>query len=91
MPELPRELNGHNLMWFVQQLGIEEDLTSLQKHLLKRLKETIVWRGRYPVPNKHTEMMTKFMTYTGDLATVEELVAKFKKPIRLSLPRNQRL
>lgn len=78
-PKLPKELNGHNLMWFVQKLGIEEDLSSLQKNLLKRLKETIIWRGRYPVPTKHTEMMTKFMTHTGDLATVEGLVAKLKK------------
>ena len=90
-PELPKALIGHDLMWLVQQLGLEEDLTSLQINLLKRLKETIVWRGRYPVPTKHTEMITKFRKSTNDLATVEGLVAKFKKPIRLTPPRNQKV
>jgi hypothetical protein len=43
-PELPKKLIGHDLVWLVQQLGLEEDLTSLQINLLKRLKETVVWR-----------------------------------------------
>lgn len=42
-------------MWFAQNLGLDKDLTSQQTDLLKRLEETIVWRGRYPVPKPHNK------------------------------------
>ena len=76
-PKLPKELAVHNLVWFAQKLTL--DLSSQQINVLERLEETIVWRGRYPVPIEHTKLITKFMTYTGDLATVAGLIAKLKK------------
>jgi hypothetical protein len=78
-PELAEQLKTHNVLSLAQKLQL--DLNPLEINLLKRLKETIVWRGRYPVPIEHTQITT-FMRYTNDLATVEGLVAKLKKPMR---------
>ena len=42
-------------MLLAQKLGL--DLTSREIDLLNRLKATVVWRGRYPVPKNHTQII----------------------------------
>ena len=53
--QLPEELDTHNLVLLAQKLGL--DLTSREIDLLNRLKATVVWRGRYPVPKNHTQII----------------------------------
>ena len=45
-PKLPKELNGHNLVWFAQELQLH--LNSLQTNLLERLEETIRLARKIP-------------------------------------------
>jgi hypothetical protein len=80
-PKLPKQLKTHDVLSLAEKLGL--DLNRLEINLLKRLTETIVWRGRYPIPIEHTQVK-KFVTYSGDLTTVEGLIGKFRKPMRRS-------
>jgi hypothetical protein len=74
--ELPGLLKKHDVLWLAKQLKL--DLNSLEVDLLKRLKEVIVWRGRYPVPTSHSEILP-FRSGTNDLTLAKGLVAKFRR------------
>jgi hypothetical protein len=45
--------HGHDLSWLVKQAGIE--LNEPEKILVQRLKQIVVWAGRYPTPMKPEE------------------------------------
>jgi hypothetical protein len=42
--------HGHDLPWLVRQAGIE--LNEPEDLLVQRLKQIVVWAGRYPTPMK---------------------------------------
>jgi hypothetical protein len=45
--------HGHDLPWLVKQAGIE--LNETEEILVQRLKQIVVWAGRYPTPIKPQE------------------------------------
>jgi hypothetical protein len=75
-PELPKLLKTHDVFSLAEGLSLH--LNSLEADLLKRLKEIIVWRGRYPVPTTYTDIRP-FQMGTNDLRIAKGLAAKFRR------------
>jgi hypothetical protein len=76
-PELPGPLKTHDVLSLAEELKLKL-LSRREVDLLKRLKEIIVWRGRYPVPTEYSQIVP-FQKGTSDLTIAKGLVAKFKR------------
>ena len=59
---LPKVLDGHNLCSLVD--GVDLRLDRTERELLHRLRDALVWRGRYPVPKRNRE--SGLATYLGE-------------------------
>ena len=73
---LPPEIKTHNVLCLAQKLGMK--LSRREEDLLERLEVVVVWRGRYPVPTTHSQIVP-FGKKPDDLRITESLLAKLKR------------
>ena len=76
---LPKSLKGHDILNLVEQTGMT--LLDTEKHLLARVTDTVVWRGRYPSATSH-ERIRPFAQMGSDIRHIKTLLQKVRTHVR---------
>jgi hypothetical protein len=76
---LPESLKGnHGILKFVEQTGME--LSDVEKYLLKRIGEAVLWRGRYPVATRH-EKHGPFAQIGSDVRHIKNFFGRLRRHV----------
>lgn len=74
--DLPNSLKGsHGIVKFVQRTGL--NLAAAEDDLLKRITESSVWRGRYPIPTTH-ERVKPYVEMCSDVDRTKRFLLKLR-------------
>jgi hypothetical protein len=76
---LPKSLKGHDILNLVEQTGMT--LSDIEKYLLERITDTVVWRGRYPSATCH-ERIRPFAQMGSDIRHIKTLLQKVRRHVR---------
>jgi hypothetical protein len=76
---LPESLKSHHLLGLVQQTGMT--LSDTEKDLVKRIREAVVWRGRYPSASSHRGIRP-FAQIGSDIRHIKTLLQKLRRHVR---------
>jgi hypothetical protein len=75
---LPDSLNSHYIQGLIQQTGMT--LSDTEKDLAKRIREAVVWRGRYPSASSHRGIRP-FAQIGSDIRNIKTLLQKLRKHV----------
>jgi len=80
---LPKSLKGHDILNLVEQTGMI--LSDIEKYLLERITDAVVWRGRYPSAISH-EQIRPFTQIGSDIRHIKTLLQKVRRHVRVKDP-----
>jgi hypothetical protein len=72
---LPEPLNKHLNLKLVERTGIT--LSNKEKDLVNRIEKAIWWRGRYPAPTSHREILP-FSRWQDDTGRIKTFLQKLR-------------
>jgi hypothetical protein len=75
---LPDSLMSHNLLELIEKTGMT--LSDTEEYLVKRLTETVFWRGRYPSPILH-KWLGPFAQIGSDIDRIKRVLSKLRRHV----------
>src|SRR5260370_20043586 len=76
---LPKSLKTHEILNLVART--EMTLSDIEKDLVKRIGKAIWWRGRYPSPTSHEEIVP-FVQWDFDICRIKTFLHKLRAHVR---------
>jgi hypothetical protein len=75
---LPKSLKSHDILNLVEQTGMT--LSDTERFLLRRIKDAVLWRGRYPSAISH-ERIRPFAQIGSDIRHIKKLLQKVRRHV----------
>jgi len=75
---LPESLRSHDILGLIQQTGMT--LSDTEKNLVKRTREAVVWRGRYPSATPHRGVRP-FARIGSDIRQIKAVLGRLRKQV----------